>query len=89
MYNFIFLELNTQNLNNYVKTVSFYKYTDVILIVPLKEYKDLWWNFDDLINAQLTSLKELNILMKRHNITIKLAKHILYQPFGYNKNNFL
>ena len=71
------------------KNVKFYNYVEIILIVPLKEYKDLWWNIDDLLNAQLTSLTELNILMKRHNITIKLAKRILYQPFGYNKNNFL
>lgn len=71
------------------RTVTFCKYAEVVLIISFKKYKDLWWNVDDLINARLTSLSELNILMKRHNISVKLSMHILYQPFSYNKNNFL
>jgi hypothetical protein len=85
---FDFIELLTAGFCQ-DSSVTFCKYAEVVLIIPLKEYKDLWWNIDDLINARITSLTELNILMKRHNISIKLAKRILYQPFGYNKNNFL
>ena len=71
---------------NNIKSVTFNKIIDVILIPTRHEYIEeeldyyIWWNAKDLDNMKLLAISELRTIMALQNISYEEAKNKLYQP---------
>ena len=71
---------------NKIKSVTFNKIIDVILIPTRHEYIEeeldyyIWWNAKDLYKMKLLAISELRTIMALQNISYNEAKNKLYQP---------
>jgi hypothetical protein len=71
---------------NKIKSVSFSKIVNVILIPSRQEYFDaeldsqMWWTEDNLQHTKLLAVTELRAVMAMQNIPYNQAIQNLYQP---------
>ena len=69
---------------NKIKSVSFSKIVNVVLIPTRDEYIEdkynLWWNEKELNHIKLLAVTELQTVMAMKNIPYKQAIKNLYQP---------
>ena len=71
---------------NKIKSVSFSKIVNVVLIPSRQEYFDqeldsqMWWTEDNLQHTKLLAVTELRAVMAMQNIPYKQAIKNLYQP---------
>lgn len=71
---------------NKIKSVSFSKIVNVVLIPSRQEYFDqeldsqMWWTDDNLQHTKLLAVTELRTVMAMQNIPYKQAIENLYQP---------
>lgn len=71
---------------NKIKSVSFSKIVNVVLIPSRQEYFDaeldseIWWTEDNLQHTKLLAVTELRAVMAMQNIPYKQAIKNLYQP---------
>ena len=69
---------------NKIKSVSFSKIVNVVLIPARDEYIEdnynLWWKEEELNHTKLLAITELRAVMAIQNIPYKQAIENLYQP---------
>ena len=93
-YTFLFSSVDDE-LKNKNKKVTFSKYLYVYLIpmyYEIKNYRDLWWSDDDLLEMRVNTMKEIQQLMTVHpSMEISHAKKLLFQPnnIRYDPQNFV